>query len=475
MKNCKIMALTLMLSACSSVVTPYPPKINPSIEKLSQNTLSADTTKAYKKEQSSRDEILFNMELGRLSQLKGDLKQSIKYYKNAIEDVKDDEEKALVSVGDISSQIGATIVNDNVISYTGKPFEHIMLHTNQALNYLFNKDIENAAPEIRLAGDNQQKALENNQKAIDDAKEKEELSSEKLGIATKFIKDNFTSFGIDEVAGKVKNEFQNAYAFYISGIVYELHGEKEDAYLDYKNALEMMPQNAYFQKDVIRLAKELGHEEELEGLKKKFSSSYKCVEANKNNSNFIVLIEDGFVTQKEEVKFALPVDLKGGLVNVNFPVLKKAKYVKPSIFTVSDNGKNLGSASLATDFDVLSFRSFKDSLLGIVTRSIIREGTRVAAQYGASKIKDGVGSTFAKLGLFAADNKLTIADLRGWYTLPSNAQVLSANLPVGTHNITIKNSDGKKVDIKVNVEDGKKSIVRVIKAGNSYYTQEVTL
>ena len=81
MKNCKIMALTLMLSACSSVVTPYPPKINPSIEKLSQNTLSADTTKAYKKEQSSRDEILFNMELGRLSQLKGDLKQSIKYYK----------------------------------------------------------------------------------------------------------------------------------------------------------------------------------------------------------------------------------------------------------------------------------------------------------------------------------------------------------------------------------------------------------
>ena len=142
---------------------------------------------------------------------------------------------------------------------------------------------------------------------------------------------------------------------------------------------------------------------------------------------------------------------------------------------MTDNGKNLGSASLATDFDVLSFRSFKDSLLGIVTRNIIREGTRVAAQYGASKIKDGVGSTFAKLGLFAADNKLTIADLRGWYTLPSNAQVLSANLPVGTHNITIKNSDGKKVDIKVNVEDGKKSIVRVIKARNSYYTQEVTL
>lgn len=474
MKNFKILTTVfsmLLLSACSSnIVTPYPPKINPSIEKISQDAQANAEIKKYEDEKSSYDSVLYDMELGRLNQIQGNLKESIKFYGDAIEDVKDDEEKAIVSGSSIGAQAAATLINDNAVPYTGKTYEHIMLHTNQALNYMFSNDIENAAPEIRLAGDNQIKAQENNQKAIDEAKEKSDENTRK---AKDFINKNYA--GLDEVAGKVKNQFQNAYAFYIAGVIYELNDEKDQAYLDYKNALEINPQNTYFQREAIRLAKELGNEDDAKDFKRKFPASYNYVETNKGNQNLVVLIEDGFVAQKEEVKLPLPVDLKGGITTLNFPKFK-GKYANPSSFSVSQDNKNLGTANVACDFNAISYNAFKDDIVGIVVRHILRTASRVVAQQAANKIDNPIGRFFTKLGADAADVAIANADLRGWYTLPADAQVFSANLKAGEHTITIKDSkDGKKVDVKVNIADGKKSIIRVIKANNAYYTQSINL
>ncbi len=59
----------------------------------------------------------------------------------------------------------------------------------------------------------------------------------------------------------MKHSFQNAATFYLSGVVWEMLGERNDAYIDYKKALEIFPDNLFLQADVMRLGKRLGMRE----------------------------------------------------------------------------------------------------------------------------------------------------------------------------------------------------------------------
>ena len=42
-----------------------------------------------------------------------------------------------------------------------------------------------------------------------------------------------------------------------SAIIYEMLGHFDDAYIDYKKALEIVPDNTYLQKDVLRLDRKI--------------------------------------------------------------------------------------------------------------------------------------------------------------------------------------------------------------------------
>ncbi|MEI8618891.1 hypothetical protein P4S63_22420 [Pseudoalteromonas sp. B193] len=45
----------------------------------------------------------------------------------------------------------------------------------------------------------------------------------------------------------IKNGFQNAYTFYLSALLYQSAKQYDDAYIDYKKALAIQPNNIYLQ------------------------------------------------------------------------------------------------------------------------------------------------------------------------------------------------------------------------------------
>src|SRR5690606_7313802 len=81
------------------------------------------------------------------------------------------------------------------------------------------------------------------------------------------LRENLTA------AAKVKNSFQNAYTFYYSALIREADNDLNGAYIDYKKALEIQPDNHYLQADAWRLAKRLGMDDDLQHFRSFFSKA----------------------------------------------------------------------------------------------------------------------------------------------------------------------------------------------------------
>ena len=142
------------------------------------------------------------------------------------------EQAAKVEVSRGIDNVTAIISNDNATRYDIPYYEQSMLHSYQALNYLSQSDLSGALVEIRRANIVQNKALQANQKELYDSQQ----SMASKGINPSDLANNYPV--MNNVIGEVKNGFQNAYTFYLSGILYEAAGQSNDAYIDYKKALE---------------------------------------------------------------------------------------------------------------------------------------------------------------------------------------------------------------------------------------------
>lgn len=284
---------TLLLTGCaaSSTFTPYPHQIQPLLSSLSNNSL-LDDSKLFQSERRGKDLILYNMELGRYTQRFGNIDSSMADFSASIEKIRENDERARISASRVGSNVAATAINDNAIPYEAEGYERVMLHHYQALNYLLKSDLDGAGVEVRLANAEQNNSLQRFEKEL----EKSDREAERNRVNSDTVSSVSSRYAqMDEVAGRVKNSFQNAYTFYLSGFIYELLGEPNDAYIDYKKALEIYPENSYLQKDVLRLAQKLEMREELDELKMRFDMNGEQFTPRSDDSTgeLLVLFEDG--------------------------------------------------------------------------------------------------------------------------------------------------------------------------------------
>eukprot|EP00487_Bulimina_marginata_P002318 TRINITY_DN15408_c0_g1_i1.p1 TRINITY_DN15408_c0_g1~~TRINITY_DN15408_c0_g1_i1.p1 ORF type:complete len:109 (-),score=12.04 TRINITY_DN15408_c0_g1_i1:213-539(-) len=100
---------------------------------------------------------------------------------------------------------------------------------------------------------------------------------------------------MDNVTRDVKNGFQNAYTFYLSALLYQSAKQFDDAYIDYKKALAIQPNNKYLQQDVIRLAKKQGFQQEFDEFKQRFGEH---TTLKSSHGEVVVLLEQGLVPKQ---------------------------------------------------------------------------------------------------------------------------------------------------------------------------------
>lgn len=461
--------LLLLLTGCSSSTTflPYPHKIAPLQEQIATMT-PPDFTASFKSERLGHDNILYNLEHGRMAQLFGRREVSRDAYATAIATIRSNEQRAVISAGQIGANIASFATNDNAIPYAGEGYERVLLHHYQALNYLLDKDLSGASVEFRWANSEQQDALQRHAKELEKAEDEAEGKNVNKVAAGSEYQRRYAQ--LDEAAGRVKNSFQNAYSFYLSGLVYELLGEENDAYIDFKKALEIYPENSYLQQDVLRLARRLRMDDDLAALAKRFPEIYSKLKSTgeDDQGEVILLYEEGFAPSREEIKlsFILP----SGAITLAFPYYNGPWRTYRHLEVLSEN-RLLGRTELLCDVRALAVKSLQEKMPILLTRQIVRAVSKAIAQRAAKEKLGPLG----ELGMMAYSIISENADLRSWLTLPENVQIFRLALPAGKRSLRLQSPNsllGTNLDVVV--EKGGKTIVHVAKTGNQFHTSAVS-
>ena len=458
--------LVVFSSGCAmtSIFTPYPNQAGLVKKQIESKQISQAIAKLDDK-RNSADKILYLMERGRAAQIGNNLKVSLEDYAQVKDAIVLQEQKAVINLSDIAANSLSFITNENAIPYIGEPYEHIFLYHFQAMNYLFDNDLQGALVEVRRANEEQTLALRRHSKELDKLEDEKPQRTAQTAYQKRAFFNAYKP--LDSISGRVKNSFQNAYTFYASGVMWEIEGKYNDAYIDYKKALEIFPNNPYLRADVVRLANRLGMREDLARFKTQFK--IKKAPLVDNGGELIVFFEQGFAPVKKEIKISIP--SRRGIHSVAFSTYQNRWQPTPALaLKDASNNQILGTTSPIVYVQALATKALTENLPGLFIRQVLRI---VAKKEAAKEIGKQHGDT-AQIASILFNVVTERADLRSWLTLPNNAQIFRRTLTAGKRNIRLSSGTASK-HIPIQIIAGKKTILRVIGTGRTLHTSAIVL
>ena len=394
-----------------------------------------DKDKFFKKD---RNELLFCLEKGKIAYLNGDYVLSNELFNRAdllIEDGK---------VNKAAAVLGA-FTNPEKTTYKSEDFEKVAIHYYKAMNYIFLNLYDDALVEAK-----------------------------RINIQLQEINDSYP-------AGKKNRYTTDAFAMNLQGLLYEATGNLNDAFISYRNAVELYQQNegTYFgveipeqlKQDLINSAHQLGFVDEELRYSKAFNLNYKS-KSKGFKGDLIVFWESGLVPYKSQTYFtftALPgnnngfINIQNEELGVNFPVPtsnsgNNGKFSDISVFNIAfpkyedripyfasgkvilnNNQSESYHLELVEDYKTIAFKTLKDRTV----REIGKIAIRVAAKKLSEKIvRDQNENLGAVLGIINALTEKT--DTRNWQTLPN--KIYYTRVPLLEQN--------NKVIVKVEGQNG---------------------
>ncbi len=423
--------------------------------------------------QSDSSYNLSLLEKARLEFLDNNNKQSQEDFAQVYELVQQAQLAAKVELSRGIENVAAVMSNDNAIRYDIPLYEQSMLHSYQALNYLAQKNLSGALVEVRRANLVQEQALTTNAKSINRYQEKMAVQ----GLNSDELYRQYPA--MNTTIGNIKNGFQNAYTFYLSALLYEAAGQSNDAYIDYKKALEIYPDNSYLQQDVWRLANALYMSDDIALLKASLAQTITSKLSNKEShkdhdhraqsqGQVIFIVENGIVAPKQEIAINLPIYNSQG--NMRFYSVALPSYqnylTAYSPLSLNYQGKNYQSEEIVR-LQSLAAKQLKDQLPVIVTRQIVRLLAKEELRQQLARKNGDLGNIFASIYNMATEK----ADTRSWSTLPDSIHLLRLNLPTGEHQLML-NINGQNQQVNVSIKTNKITLIKLTAIGayNQYQT-----
>ncbi|HHF2913072.1 COG3014 family protein [Vibrio diabolicus] len=420
-----LMSWALMVSGCTNLSAGnlFSHYSNQNQE-VYQAVVAGEYAKA-KQLQSSEvgGEILGNFEKGRISFLAEDYPTSLKALENGDRAVRVQQDRATISVSETATSVGSLAVNDNLQDYHPADYELGFLHLYLGLNYLQKNDLEGALVEVRRANQVQEAARK--------AREKE------LKAAEKDLKKQGMSANLGSVlasypdAGKKLSAVQNGYLFYLSGLLYEASRDLNSAYVDYRRALAVMPDNKQVVESTLYAAKKLGMREDLRMLEKRYGKAPSGL--TQSQGRVIVIDEQGVVEALKGWRIDLPIyDSRdnGAIYSLALPYYPNRGAQRFSDVVL--NGQVLPSSTL-TDVNAMAQNDLNERLTTMVIRQALRVWAKDRIRKEAAKKGDDVGNI-----LFNVWNTLTEQpDTRSWQTLPAQVKTASKVVKPGTQSLNL--------------------------------------
>ncbi len=463
-----VTSLIMILSGCATLqltdlFQSYHSQMKP--VKLAQR--QGDFVKAQnllaERSASNNSYVLSLLERGRLQYLAKNWPASQKTFAEANQLVEEQRNKAKIQLSKGIEKLGAVVSNDSATSYQVPYYEQSMLHSYQALNYLFQQDLSGALVEVRRANLVQENAL----KAYKDEVYQAQSELANNGMSSDSVNNAYPS--MTSVIGKVKNGFQNAFTFYLSGILYEASGELNDAYIDYKRAVEIYPENTYLQQDLLRLATQLDMSDDLT----KFQQRFGKYQARKGNPHgqIVLIVEQDIVNSKQDTTLHLPVGRSNsGLKFFSFslPVYNEALPLRSKL-SVSNEGQSY-QANEIVRIQSLAAKDLKDQLPSLLTRQVVRVVAKEQVRQKLSREAGDVGNILASIYNITSEQ----ADTRSWSTLPDEIDIIRMSTPAGKQTLQLQ-LNGQRQNIEVEVKENRITLINFSAIGNYTGYQIVNL
>jgi uncharacterized protein len=354
-------------------------------EKATQNL---EQNKFLKKD---RNALLFNLEMGKLHRLQNDFSKSNTYL-NAADNLMESNRK---NFADIAL---SNMLNPMRETYRGEDHEKFMMHFYKALNYAALGQTEDAVVEAR-----------------------------RITLSTYKQEEKFIN--------KESHYSKDAFALNLQGMIYEMGGDINNAFISYRNAAEIYIKNkdgyygvtmpAQLQQDLLRTATTMGFTGEQLAYENIFNVSY-----NTNNNlygDLILFIEEGQAPVKEENSFFLTssasginnfnyIDANGYSNNFNFnntaygitddklssirtfklslPTYK-VQYSQPQNVTVS-NDSTFYKVQLAQNINSVAVNVMKERFLKDMGNALARQLTKKLIEKGSEALAEGVARSTDK-------------------------------------------------------------------------------
>ncbi len=406
-----------------------------------------------KQSDSIAGDILDNMERGRVDFLAQDYGASKKAFEASDRAVRTLQDKAIISVSESATSIGSLAVNDNLNTYEPPDYELGFLHLYLGLNYLQRNNVEGALVEMRRANQVQEAARRKRESDLQAAQEKMQKSGMSANLGS--VLANYPN------AGKTLESVQNGYLFFLSGLLYEVSNDLNDAYVDYRRALAVSPNNRQVIERTISVARRLGMRQDLDLLVKRYGDIRPTV--HKGQGRIIVIEERGVVQAMQSWRMDLPIFSRQGsnIYSIALPYYgnpqgKRPAPPEPPLKPLTINAQKT-EPNLLMDVNLMAEYDLRERLPGL----ILRQALRVLAKSGLRENTTSNGDVGNLV--FNVWNVLTEqADTRSWQTLPGKVYTFSETVGAGQQQMQI----GDKT-YQFNVPDQQTTLVWVSRQGNN--------
>jgi hypothetical protein len=386
--------------------------------------------------QRKRNRLLYLFEKGKMAHLLKQYDSSNLFFNEADLFIED----ARTSVGDVAL---GTLLNPMMETYKGEDFEKFMVHYYKSLNYLGLGQSNEAMVEARRI--------------------------------------SLRSYAQQDKTGNKDNRYSDdAFSLMMQGIIYEQSGDMNNAFISYRNAVDIFIKNnnnwygvglpEQLKQDVLRTAAANGFMDEAQRYSTLLNTSLQPA-ANAGGGELVLFWENGLAPVKQEQNFffTLVKDKLGnftftdatGTVNIPFILnssvnkddikasdirsLRVAfpKYLEQPVFytqgTVSINNAQY-SFEKAENINDLAFATLKERFLKEMTKTLSRLAIKKLAEAAARPKKDDKNksekeamATAIQVFSFVTEK----ADTRNWQSLPHTILYTRIPLKPGANEIKI--------------------------------------
>lgn len=451
-------ASLLVMVAILSLLEGCGPKISHYV--LVEDSLRAgDAAKAdqilerSEKEYGTKSQVLYRMDRGMTLQLAGRYQDSNTVLEQAEEEVDRFYTRRL------RTETKAFLINDTELTYEGDAYEQVMINVVKAVNYAVMGAWSDAAVEARR---------------ID----------HRLNVLSDRVQE--------------KDGYRDdAFARYFSGVVYEVAGEVNNAFIAYRNAYEEYRRARSWSRttiplmlraDLLRVTEALHLSQEHEDYRREFADvTWQPISDQQQLAQVIVIGYNGRAPRKEDQFIDLPISLEalklvlltkgavgpsnqdsravesvlyglsGRVVRVALPRLvpQKTQVAYEQVSLSGANGSFSARTELAQNLTALAEKSFSDRFAGIAMKAVARAAVKYSLAEGVGRGAQAAAGRDAGpwVGLLAGALAKTLAvaseeaDKRSWRTLPDEVQIARLWVPPGDYELRMRpmGRDGGRV------------------------------